>query len=112
MSPLRIVVAGYVVRGPLGGLVWHHLQYLLGRLAEPGRRAEPAGHTAFFPFGERFGLSGCAIPDDGLPWQPTRQPIVLDAWPVTPPPADGRFTTVLQWDSYKPRRFGNVEFGM
>ena len=29
-STLRIVVLGYIVRGPLGGLVWHHLQYVLG----------------------------------------------------------------------------------
>lgn len=27
---LRIIVLGYIVRGPLGGLVWHHLQYVLG----------------------------------------------------------------------------------
>jgi hypothetical protein len=27
---LRIVVLGYLVRGPLGGLAWHHLQYLIG----------------------------------------------------------------------------------
>src|SRR5579884_3907758 len=27
---LRIVVCGYMVRGPLGGLAWHHLQYVLG----------------------------------------------------------------------------------
>jgi hypothetical protein len=29
-NTLRIVVAGYIVGGPLGGLVWHHLQYVLG----------------------------------------------------------------------------------
>jgi len=29
-SKLRILVLGYIVRGPLGGLVWHHLQYVLG----------------------------------------------------------------------------------
>jgi hypothetical protein len=29
-SSLRIVVAGYIVGGPLGGLVWHHLQYVIG----------------------------------------------------------------------------------
>ena len=29
-TSLRIVVAGYIVGGPLGGLVWHHLQYVLG----------------------------------------------------------------------------------
>src|SRR5437667_6055820 len=27
---LRIVVLGYVVRGPLGGMVWSNLQYLMG----------------------------------------------------------------------------------
>ncbi|MDQ3749280.1 MAG: hypothetical protein M3367_09770, partial [Acidobacteriota bacterium] len=29
-SKLRILVLGYIVRGPLGGLAWHHLQYVLG----------------------------------------------------------------------------------
>src|SRR5919202_5541012 len=27
---LRIVVLGYIVRGPMGGMTWHHLQYVLG----------------------------------------------------------------------------------
>src|SRR4028119_907308 len=27
---LRIVVLGYIVRGPMGGMAWHHLQYLMG----------------------------------------------------------------------------------
>ena len=27
---LRIIVLGYVVRGPLGGMVWSNLQYLMG----------------------------------------------------------------------------------
>ena len=27
---LRIIVLGYIVRGPLGGLAWHHLQYVMG----------------------------------------------------------------------------------
>ncbi len=26
---MNILVLGYIVRGPLGGLVWHHLQYVL-----------------------------------------------------------------------------------
>ena len=37
---LRIIVLGYVIRGPLGGMVWHHLQYLQG-LAE-------LGHEVYF----------------------------------------------------------------
>ncbi len=39
-SKLRIVVLGYIVRGPLGGLVWHHLQYLIG--------LQKMGHEVFF----------------------------------------------------------------
>lgn len=30
VQKLRILVLGYIVRGPLGGLAWHHLQYVLG----------------------------------------------------------------------------------
>ena len=29
-SKLRIVILGYIIRGPLGGLAWHHLQYMIG----------------------------------------------------------------------------------
>src|SRR5213593_66977 len=29
-SQLRVIVLGYIVRGPLGGLAWHHLQYVIG----------------------------------------------------------------------------------
>ena len=219
---LRIVVLGYIVRGPLGGLAWHHLQYVLGladlghevvfvedsddypscydpsrnivdtdpsyglgfaarafervglgprwayydahtarwlgpcadrvlqlcasadlllnlsgvnplrpwllgvparalvdtdpvftqirHLTDPAARAEALRHTAFCSFGAH-GERG-AIPDDGLPWQPTRQPIVLRAWPVTPGPTAGCWTTVMQWDSYAAREYGGVRYGM
>ncbi len=30
LDRLRILVLGYMVRGPFGGLAWHHLQYALG----------------------------------------------------------------------------------
>src|SRR5262245_33117636 len=37
---LRIVVLGYVVRGPLGGMAWHYLHYVLGLSA--------LGHDVYF----------------------------------------------------------------
>src|SRR5215831_19152126 len=40
MTPLCIVVLGYIVRGPLGGMAWHHLQYVLGLAA--------LGHDVYF----------------------------------------------------------------
>ena len=46
-SRLRIIVLGYIVRGPVGGLVWHHLQYVMG-LAQCGHDvyfAEDSGDT-------------------------------------------------------------------
>jgi len=222
---LRIVVLGYVVRGPLGGLAWHHLQYVMGlarlghnvcfvedsgdsewccydpsrhvsdadptyglrfatdtfrrvglddawayydahtrrwhgpradrivpfcreaelllnlggvnplrpwvrdvpvrvlvdtdpvftqihHLTDPVRRDLAEQHTAFFSYAENFGLPGCTVPDDGLAWRPTRQPVVLEAWPLTPVPANGKFTTVMQWDSYPPREYGGRQYGM
>jgi hypothetical protein len=224
MSRLRIAVLGYVVRGPIGGMAWHHLQYVLGlsklghdvrfiedsddypscydpergvvdedpsyglrfaeaafgrlglagcwayhdahagrwhgpaadtilhwltradlllnvsgvnplrpwllavparafidtdpafvqirHLTDPAARALAQAHTAFFTFGENIPGSSSTVPDDGLPWRATRQPIVLDTWPVTPGPAGARFTTVMQWDSYPAREFGGRRFGM
>jgi hypothetical protein len=221
---LRVIVLGYVVRGPIGGLAWHHLQYALGlarlghdvwfvedsddypgcydpargvmdrdptyglafadrafarlglgerwayhdahagswhgpaasharaavegadlllnlsgmnplrewgervprralvdtdpvftqirHLSDPDARARAARHTHFFTFGENVGQVGCTMPDDGLAWRPTRQPVVLDAWPVTPGPAGGAFTTVMQWESYAARQHAGRRYGM
>lgn len=76
------------------------------------RRQFAESHTAFFTFGESFGLPGCTMPDDGLPWQPTRQPVLLDAWVPTPGRPDGRYTTVLLWDSYDVREWNGQQYGM
>jgi hypothetical protein len=221
----RVLVLGYLVRGPMGGMVWHHLQYLMGlrflgydawfledsgdveyccydpvrnttdadphyglsfaadafkRIGEPDRWAYHDAHTAtwhgpaaakvreviggaevlinlscshavrpwfddiplrilvdtdpvftqirnlthparrslaekhnrFFTFAGNIGRADCLVPDDGFPWQPTRQPLVLDAWQYVSPPADGALTTVMQWDSYEPVRHDGREYGM
>jgi hypothetical protein len=224
LGRLRVVVAGYIVRGPLGGLVWHHLQYVLGlhrlghdvyfvedsddypscydpvrdrmdtdptyglrfaadtfasiglagcwayydshkghwhgpaaehvreicaradlllnisgvnplrpwlreipvrclvdtdpvfmqirHLSDPRALEQARQHQVFFSFGENLGTARATVPDDGLPWRATRQPVVLDAWPVRPRPAGGKFTTVMQWDSYPARTYQGVRYGM
>jgi hypothetical protein len=222
---LRIVVLGYLVRGPLGGLAWHHLQYVMGlaklghevyfvedsgdspwccydpikqetgtdptnglefvdctfkraglescwayyhaltsrwfgpsgehiyhlcesadllldlggvnpmrpwlieipkrvlvdtdpvftqirHLTNPTARGLALQHTNFFSFGENVGSSRSAMPDDGLPWLTTRQPIVTNAWPVTPGPTQGKFTTIMQWESYPAAEYEHVYYGM
>jgi hypothetical protein len=223
-SRLRIIVLGYIVRGPLGGMAWHHLQYVLGlarlghdvyfledsddypscydpqrqvtdsdpsyglefaerafnRIGMSGRwayydaheqrwmgpcaehsaslcetaellinlsgvnplrpwfvqiphrvlvdtdpvftqirhltdskaRAQASRHTCFFSFGENVTGTDGQIPDDGFAWRPTRQPIVLEVWPQTPPVPQGPYTTVMQWDSYKGIFYQGQQFGM
>lgn len=82
------------------------------QLTVPARQARAREHTHFFSFGENIERAGSAIPRDGLPWRATRQPIVLDAWPVTPGPRAGKFTTVMQWESYPPREYAGVSYGL
>jgi hypothetical protein len=40
------------------------------------------------------------------------QPVVLEAWPVTPGPAGGPFTTVMQWESYPAKEYAGRRYGM
>src|SRR5262249_52226570 len=80
-------------------------------LIDPDQRARSERHDVRFTFAEGVG-SSAALPDDGFDWRPTRQPVVLDAWPVTPGPRSGRFTTVLQWDSYPTLEHDGRRFGM
>ena len=54
-------------------------------------------HHCFFTFAENINDPTCAIPHCGLRWLPTRQPIVLDDWPVCFTPAAPAYTTVMSW---------------
>ena len=81
-------------------------------LTDPVRHERTTRHSIFFSFAEGIASGTACVPDDGFPWQPTRQPVVLDVWPVTPGRPDGRFTTVMQWDSYPARELAGRRFGM
>lgn len=81
-------------------------------LKDPASRRFAEAHTDLFTFGENVGTGRSAIPDDGLPWRPTRHPIQLSAWPAVPVPAGARFTTVMNWESYPAREHDGVRYGM
>lgn len=82
------------------------------QLTDPFRQKRRAQHNVFFTLGENIPLGRARVPDDGVPWRATRQPVVLDAWPVTPGPAASRCTTVMLWDSYAPQEHAGYRFGM
>jgi len=81
-------------------------------LTNPEAHSRASAHTEFFSFGENIHSSSSEVPDDGFQWTPTRQPIVLDAWPVTPGPPNGRFTTVMVWEAYKPLQYAGRSYGL
>jgi hypothetical protein len=81
-------------------------------LTNEAARARALQHTAFFTFGECIEGSESTIPADGFEWKATRQPIALDAWPLTAAPTSAPFTTVMQWDSYPAVEFDGQRFGM
>ena len=84
----------------------------IANLTDPERQEAFSGFTAYFSFAENLGRESCTVPDDGVDWQVTRQPVFLDAWPETPGRPGGRFTTVMQWESYPAQEYGGVRYGM
>jgi hypothetical protein len=221
---LRIVVLGYIIRGPVGGMAWHHLQYVLGladlghevlfledsddypscydpsrhvvdvdptyglafarfafdrlgvgdrwayydahqqawhgpraedaqslcdradmvinvsgvnplrpwsmaierrifidtdpvftqvnHLTNRARRDLAAAHNRFFSFGEALSTATWSGPRDEFNWLPTRQPVVREVWDTSNPQPRGRFTTVMQWDSYPAVEYCGSSYGM
>lgn len=80
---------------------------------QSGMRAMVDGHTHHFTFGENIAAGDCRVPTCGIPWRPTRQPICLDKWPVTPLPVgdDAAFTTVMNWTAAPPLEYAGETWG-
>jgi hypothetical protein len=65
--------------------------------SDPGYTQEIRHYDRFFTFAENIGQPDCAVPDGGLSWIPTRQPVVLERWPFSFDADASRFTTVMSW---------------
>jgi hypothetical protein len=71
-------------------------------------------YDVLFTYGENVHRPRCEMPTAGARWVPTRQPIVLDLWPVTPGERCAPFTTVMNWSPlgdrcYEGRIYGQKE---
>jgi hypothetical protein len=51
----------------------------------------------YFTVASNVGAPGVQVETFGIDWRPIWNPVLLDWWPVTPPPARSRFTTVASW---------------
>jgi hypothetical protein len=57
-----------------------------------------ARHCAFLTFGENYGNADCRLPvSDRFQFRPTRQPVVMDFWPMEENHMRPVFTTVGNW---------------
>lgn len=81
--------------------------------ADPSTPFELHGHDSYFTVGENIGTADCTVPTGGIRWRPTRQPVVLEDWPMTTMRECERFTTVASWrGSYGPVQFGGRTYGL
>lgn len=77
-----------------------------------GLRDLLAAHTHHFTFGENIGQVDCDVPDCGVRWLPTRQPVCVSRWPVTPlPTSGGTYTTLMNWSAGKTLEYGGRSWG-
>ncbi len=67
-------------------------------------------HTRF-TYGENVHRPRCEMPTGGTSWLPTRQPVVVEAWPAESGDASAPFTTVMNWAPYGEKSHGGRVFG-
>jgi hypothetical protein len=68
-------------------------------------------YHALFTYGENVHRPGCDMPTGGARWLPTRQPVVLDLWPVEPGDPSAPFTTVMNWSPLGDRWYQGRLYG-
>lgn len=68
-------------------------------------------YNTLFTYGQNVHAHGCDMPTAGACWHPTRQPIVLDLWPVTAADPDAPFTSVMNWTAYGDRTHEGRVYG-
>jgi hypothetical protein len=73
--------------------------------ADAASRLYLDAHTHFFTYGENLGAPDCPVPLSGIPWKPTRPPVVLSEWPVDERRPDC-LTTIATWEN----KGKNIEF--
>jgi len=68
-------------------------------------------HDTHFTFGENLGAPDCLVPIERFRWLPTRQPVALDLWNVSPPAYGSPYNTITTWHNtgkdltYKDERY-------
>ncbi len=73
--------------------------------------ARVRAHDSHFTFGLNVGGPGCLVPETGIRWKKTVQPVALEQWPLQSDEGLDRFTTVMNWSSYLPIEWQGKPYG-
>lgn len=97
------------------------IQYLSRQMFTPGeptQRDLVDAHNFHFTFGENVRGDDCRMPDCGINWRPTRQPVCLPHWRASAPPtfADDEtsravYTTLMNWTAARPLQYDGETWG-
>ena len=68
-------------------------------------------HHVLFTYGANVHGANTQMPTAGRRWFPTRQPVVLDLWPVKMPAEDAAISTVMNWSAYGGREVDGKFYG-
>jgi len=68
-------------------------------------------YHALFTYGENVHKPNCRMPASEAGWLPTRQPVVMDLWPLSAPNAAGPFTSIMNWSATGEHRFEGRSYG-
>lgn len=81
------------------------------QIGSHGMAGPLANYHVLFTYGENVHRPGCDMPTAGARWLPTRQPVVLDSWRPSPPPAAAPVTTVMNWSGQGDRHHAGRYYG-
>jgi hypothetical protein len=68
-------------------------------------------YDLLFTYGKNVHRPGCTMPTGAARWIPTRQPVVLDLWPVEAANSLAPFTTVMNWSALGDRQYNGKFYG-
>jgi hypothetical protein len=68
-----------------------------------------AEYDYFYTVGGNIGTPRSTVPTVGRQWRPVFYPVLLDLYPVVPPPPGAPFTTVMSWEE-KPLEYNGVTY--
>jgi hypothetical protein len=72
---------------------------------------KPPGYDFYYSNGANVGTNHSSAPTAGQRWRGVFNPVNVDLFENGPPPSDGAFTTVMNWQSHPPIQIAGNTYG-